>query len=221
MRDEERYSRQKDIVPAERIGVCKATVIGVGAIGRQVALQLTAIGVSSLQLIDFDVVEISNLASQGYFEEDIGKLKVEATAALCMKVNSNLETAVMPERFRRSMEIGTAVFACVDSIDVRRLIWNAVKDKVTFFCDARMSAEVLRVLTVCDSKSRTHYPTTLFHTEEAFAGPCTAKTTIYCANIAAGLMVAQFTKHLRQLPIESDLQLNLLASELNVATACP
>jgi len=34
------------------------------------------------------------------------------------------------------------------------------------------------------------YPTTLFRTEEAFVGPCTAKTTIYCANIAAGLMVA-------------------------------
>ncbi len=221
MRDEERYSRQKDIVPAERIGACKATVIGVGAIGRRVALQLTAIGTPWLQLVDFDLVEASNLASQGYFEEDLGKLKVQATAALCMKVNSNLETAVMPERFRRSMEVGTAVFACVDSIDVRRLIWDAVKDKVTFFCDARMSAEVLRVLTVCDSKSRTHYPTTLFRTEEAFAGPCTAKTTIYCANIAAGLMVAQFTKHLRQLPIESDLQLNLLASELNVAAACP
>jgi len=60
------------------------------------------------------------------------------------------------------------------------------------------------------------YPTTLFRTEEAFVGPCTAKTTIYCANIAAGLMVAQFTKYLRQLPVEADIQLNLLASELSV-----
>ena len=52
---------------------------------------------------------------------------------------------------------------------------------------------------------------------EAFIGPCTAKTTIYCANIAAGLMVAQFTKHLRQLPVGADVQMNLLASELSVA----
>jgi sulfur carrier protein ThiS adenylyltransferase len=84
-----------------------------------------------------------------------------------------------------------------------------------------MSAEVLRVLTACDSESRRHYPTTLFRTEEAFVGACTAKTTIYCANIAAGLMVSQFTKYLRQLPIEPDIQLNLLASELSVAAACP
>jgi len=61
-----------------------------------------------------------------------------------------------------------------------------------------------------------HYPTTLFRTEEAFVGPRTAKTTIYCANIAAGLMVAQFTRYLRQLPAEVDIQMNLLASELSV-----
>jgi len=30
-------------------------------------------------------------------------------------------------------------------------------------------------------------------------------------------MIAQFTKYLRQLPIDPDLQLNLLTSELNVA----
>jgi len=87
---------------------------------------------------------------------------------------------------------------------------------VGFYCDGRMSAEVLRVLTACDAESRRHYPTTLFRTEEAFVGPCTAKTTIYCANIAAGLMVAQFTKYLRQLPVEADVQMNLLASELSV-----
>ena len=79
-----------------------------------------------------------------------------------------------------------------------------------------MSAEVLRVLTACDFESRKHYPTTLFSAEEAYTGPCTAKTTIYCANIAAGLMIAQFTKYLRQLLIEPDIQLNLLASELSV-----
>jgi sulfur carrier protein ThiS adenylyltransferase len=160
------------------------------------------------------------LGQSGLSGEDLGRLKVEATAELCRKVNSGIEIIPVPQRFRRSMEIGNAAFCCVDSIDIRRLIWEAVKDRVSFFGDARMSAEVLRVLTACDAGSQRHYPTTLFRTEEAFVGPCTAKTTIYCANIAAGLMIAQFAKHLRQLPIEPDLQLNLLASELSVADAC-
>jgi hypothetical protein len=219
-RTEECYSRQKDIVPPERIAGCKATVIGVGAIGRQVALQLTALGIPWLQLVDFDGVEASNLASQGYLEEDLGQLKVAATAAHCRRINSGIEITPVAERFRRSMEIGTAVFDCVDQIDVRRLIWEAVKDTALFYADGRMSAEVLRVLTACDSASRQHYPTTLFRTEEAFVGACTAKTTIYCANIAAGMMVAQFTKYLRQLPVEPDIQLNLLAAEMSIADAC-
>ena len=216
---DERYSRQRDIVPPDRLAACKATVIGVGAIGRQVALQLAAMGIPWLQLIDFDQVEESNLASQGYMEDDLGRPKVQATADLCQQVNHHLEVHEINERFRRSMEIGNVVFCAVDRIDVRRLIWESVKDKVSFFADGRMSAEVLRILTACDAVSRTHYPTTLFNADEAFVGPCTAKTTIYCANIAAGLMVAQFTRYLRQLPIDPDLQLNLLASELSVG-AC-
>jgi hypothetical protein len=213
----ERFMRQKDIVPADRLASCKATVIGVGAIGRQVALQLTAMGIPWLQLVDFDTVEANNLASQGYLENDFGKPKVEATTLLCKQINTGVEILWVKQPFRRSMEIGNIVFCAVDRINTRRLIWEAVKDKVNYYCDGRMSAEVLRVLTACDSESRKHYPATLFNADEAFEGPCTAKTTIYCANIAAGLMIAQFTKYLRQLPIDCDIQLNLLASELTVA----
>jgi molybdopterin-synthase adenylyltransferase len=216
---QDRYSRQQDVVPAERIAACKATVIGVGAIGRQVALQLTAMGIPWLQLVDHDRVETPNLASQGYLELDLGYHKVEATAVLCRRINSECEIVPVSERFRRSLSIGSIVFCCVDRIDVRRIIWEAVKDKVGFFVDGRMSAETLRILTAGDVESRQYYPTTLFRSEEAFAGPCTAKTTFYGAIIAAGMMVAQFAKYLRGLPLEPDIQLNLLASEMNVA-AC-
>jgi len=213
----ERYSRQRDLVPPERLATCKATVIGVGAIGRQVALQLTAMGMPWLQLIDFDTVEESNIASQGFLEDDLGRLKVEATAGLCQQINHQLKVHEIGERFRRSTEIGNTVFCCVDSIETRRLIWEAVKDRCSFYVDGRMSAEVLRVLTACDSASRDFYPTTLFAAAEAHAGTCTAKTTIYCANIAAGFMAAQFTKHLRNFPVDADIQLNLLTSEITVS----
>ena len=216
MNEHQRYSRQQDIVPAERLARCRATVVGVGAIGRQVALQLTAIGAQHMQLIDPDTVEISNLASQGYLENDLGKLKVEATAELCRQINNNCEIREINDRFKRSMAIGDIIFTCVDKIEVRRLIWEAVKDRVSFFVDGRMSAEVLRILTACDPVSRQHYPTTLFSAEQAYVGACTAKTTIYCANIAAGFMIAQFTKWLRNLPIDADIQVNLLSMEMNI-----
>jgi sulfur carrier protein ThiS adenylyltransferase len=213
----ERYSRQQDIVPAGRISSCKATVIGVGAIGRQVALQLAAIGIPWLQLIDPDIVEESNLASQGYREMDLNEPKAESTADSCAEINGYVATYSVQERFRRDMETGNVVFCCVDKIDVRKLIWQAVKNKVRFFCDGRMSAEVVRILTACDYESRKYYPTTLFAEQEAYAGSCTAKTTVYCANVVAGLMLAQFAKYLRRLPVDPDVQLNLLTSEISVA----
>ena len=212
----ERYSRQADIVPRQCILECKATVIGVGAIGRQVAIQLTAIGVPHIQLIDFDSVEISNLASQGYLQKNLEQPKIDATAEFCREINYDLQVEVVLDRFKRSTPVGNCVFVCVDSIVTRKHIWDAIKDKVNFFVDGRMSAEVLRVVTACDEKSRSYYPNTLFAAEEAHAGPCTAKTTIYCANIAAGFMLAQFTKYLRLLPVDPDIQINLLASEISV-----
>jgi sulfur carrier protein ThiS adenylyltransferase len=213
----DRDLRQREIVPPERLADCRATVGGVGAIGRQVALQLAAMGVPWLQLVDPDIVEPVNLACQGYLEDDLARTKVSATADLCQQINHGLEVHELSERFRRSLEVGNAVFCCVDAIDTRRLIWQAVQDRVEFWADGRMSAEVLRVLVACDAASRRHYPTTLFAAEQAYAGPCTARSTIFCANIAAGLMIAQFAKFLRRLPVDADLQLNLLAGELTVA----
>lgn len=217
MTTHDRYLRQREIVPPDRLVECRPTVVGVGAIGRQVALQLAAIGVPWLQLVDPDVVEPVNLAPQGYLQDDLERPKVHATADMAQQTNHMLEVHEHQERFRRSMDVGNCLFCCVDNIEVRRHIWNAVQDRVRFFSDGRMSAEVVRVLTACAPGSREHYPSTLFQVEEAYAGSCTAKSTIFTANIAAGLMLEQFTRWLRGLPTDADMQLNLLASELTVS----
>ena len=213
---DQRDLRQREIVPPEKLATCRATVVGVGAIGRQVALQLAAMGIPWLQLIDFDVVEAVNLACQGYLEDDLGLPKVEATADLCQKINHQLEVYTSKERFRRSMETGNCLFSCVDSIETRRFIWEAVKDNVNFLTDGRMSAEVVRVVTATNEVGPDHYPTTLFSADQAQTGSCTAKSTIFTANIAAGLMLEQFSRWLRRMPVDADIQLNLLSSEIAV-----
>ena len=214
----ERYSRQADLVPEKKLAECNITVIGVGAIGRQVALQLAAMGAKHLQLIDFDHVEISNVASQGYYEKDLGKPKVLATSDVCMLINSELTISPVYSRWKRSEEVGNIIFCCVDKIEIRKMIWETLKDKVDFFVDGRMSGEVLRVITANsnDQDSIDHYPETLFAAEDAHVGQCTAKSTIYCANIAAGRMVSRFAMWLRNMPIEPDIILNLLSDDLDI-----
>ena len=81
-----------------------------------------------------------------------------------------------------------------------------------------MLGEVIRVLAVNDEKSRSHYSTTLFRQSEAQAGSCTSRSTIYAAGIAAGLMLHQFTRWLRGLPVDVDTSFNLLAGEYVLGT---
>jgi sulfur carrier protein ThiS adenylyltransferase len=82
-----------------------------------------------------------------------------------------------------------------------------------------MLGEAMRILVAADEVSRRHYPTTLFSASEAHAGLCTARSTIYTANVAAGLMVHQFVRWLRRQPTDADTSLNLLAGELVIG--CP
>jgi sulfur carrier protein ThiS adenylyltransferase len=108
----------------------------------------------------------------------------------------------------------TAIFCCVDSITTRGLIWESVKQHTDLFVDGRMSAETIRVLASDLPSDDSYYASTLFAAEHAYAGSCTAKSTVYTASIAAGLMVSQFTRWLRALPVDRDIMLNLLSAEL-------
>ena len=210
----DRFARQEDLVPQSRLREVFITVIGVGAIGRQVAVQLAAMGAAQLQLIDFDMVEATNVTTQGYFASDIGQPKVVATSRFVQQIEPGISVTTVEDRFRPKQRVGDVVFCCVDSISARAAIWKAANSDCRFWCDGRMLGEILRVLTVADEQGRDHYATTLFEQSDAEPGRCAARSTIYTANIAAGFMLHQFTRWLRDLPIDRDVSLNLLASEL-------
>jgi molybdopterin-synthase adenylyltransferase len=205
-----RFVRQQELVPHDQLERASVTVIGIGAIGRQAALQLAAIGVRKLQLVDFDAVDLTNVTTQGYWNSDIGQPKVLATLAAIAAIDPTIQIEAVADGFRPRMEIGDSVFCCVDSIEARAAIWRSVQGRLRFWADGRMLGEVIRVLAVAYPTSRGHYPYTLFPAADAQQGSCTARSTIYAANIAAGLMVHQFTRWLRNLPVDRDVSLNTL-----------
>jgi len=180
-------------------------VIGVGAIGRQVALQLAALGMPRMTLFDDDHVQTENLAPQGYWPEDLQHTKVTATAEICRRIYPVIDVTPIASRFKRStlrelsFEGDPIAFCCVDSIVSRKMIWETVRSSASFFVDGRMSADVLRVLASDHPAVDDYYASTLFGAAEAYVGACTARSTIYAASVAAGLMVHQFCKWLRGL----------------------
>lgn len=211
---ENRDIRQRELVPPDRLETTEVTVVGVGAIGRQVALQLAAIGVPKIQLIDFDTVEEENLAPQGFREYEIGQKKVVAVKVNCQEINCSVNIQAREGKFRNLWFTGGVLMCCVDSIDTRKTIFEQIKNRADLWIDGRMSAEFMRVLTVYNDKSAKFYETQLFSGNEAYQGSCTAKSTIYCSNVAAGIMVSQFAKWLRGCQLDYNINFNLLTNEL-------
>jgi hypothetical protein len=189
--------------------------LGVGAVGRQVAVQLACIGVRRLQLIDFDSVESTNVTTQGYRDAEVGVQKVDAAAQAVWEIDPGIAVEAISNRYRPSTALYSAVFVCVDKIESRASLWRAGGQRAEFLVDGRLLGETARVIAVGDSESREHYPRTLFTAAEAQQGSCGAQGAIYVAAVVSGIMLAQFARWLRGSKVDSDLSLNLTASELS------
>lgn len=134
----DRFERQSGLIPTARLRDATATVIGVGAIGRQVVIQLASLGVGRLQLIDFDTVEPHNVTTQGYRHAEIGQHKVAATQTSIAEIDPEIHVESWCDRFRRRIKTNDIVFCCVDSIQSWSLIWDHLKSRAQFWADARM-----------------------------------------------------------------------------------
>lgn len=212
----ERFARQETFVPRARLLREEITVIGTGGIGRQVALQLAAMGATSLCLIDFTEVVREQITSQGYLTDDIGRPKAEATGDLCHQTEHLMAIEEIHDRFRSWHAVGTSVFCCVGSPAARAEIWQSVQSRCRFWGDGRLRGESVRVLAAADARTRQHYANSLAQEAGALTAETTSGSTIYAAALAAALLVHQFTRYLRDLPLNADTTFDLIASQLTL-----
>lgn len=66
-------------------------IAGLGGLGSNIAISLARVGIGTLILVDFDVVEPSNLNRQQYFIDQIGDYKVDALTHIITKINPFIE----------------------------------------------------------------------------------------------------------------------------------
>src|SRR5918912_4416871 len=92
-----RYSRHL-IMPEvgrdgqKRLKASGVLLVGAGGLGSPLAMYLAATGVGRLGLVDFDVVDFSNLQRQLlHHTQDVGRPKLESAAEKLRAINPNVE----------------------------------------------------------------------------------------------------------------------------------
>lgn len=115
-----RYSRhlllpEVGVEGQEKICAAKVLCIGTGGLGSPLSLYLTAAGVGKLGLVDFDVVDSSNLQRQIiHGESTVGQLKVDSAKKRLADMNSSVE--VVTYNTRLSSENAMDIFKDWDII---------------------------------------------------------------------------------------------------------
>lgn len=216
---EDRFTRQDDFVPRDKLAEVSPVVIGVGAVGRPLVIQLVSMGAKDISLIDHDTVEESNVVTQGYFTSDINSRKVYAALSVMHEFTNEVLTHRVADRKFQSSDLEglsrPVVFACVDCIEVRAHIFRACgRYGVPLMVDARIAQEQIQVLTVTPD-TRDAYHDTLFPASETHEGNCTARGTIYNGHIASGMMLHQFTRWLRDIKTDPRITYDLRGSTIH------
>lgn len=210
------YRRQSAICPTEKFQSQEFVIVGVGAVGHEVAMQLASMGSTRVFIVDFDRVEDHNCLCQGYLTSDIGKIKVDAAALLMGSVTPR--GMIVEERDCKIQEAtglpdDAVWFSCTDSMSSRKATHYKFKQmRGQLLLDSRVLGETIRVCT--DDVSDEYYPTTLCEDSEMVQGSCHAQMVMFGARIAASLLVQQMTVWLRGGQVIKDMTLNLASLDL-------
>jgi sulfur carrier protein ThiS adenylyltransferase len=110
-------------------------IAGLGGLGSAIAIALARIGVGKLILVDFDVVEPSNLNRQQYFVHQIGMPKVEALQKNIATINPYVKVQTYQEKLDRNnveriFEEAVVVVEAFDRAEEKAMLINAVSEKM-------------------------------------------------------------------------------------------
>ena len=86
---------------AKKLKKAKVCILGLGGLGSNVAVLLARAGIGYLKLVDFDVVEASNLNRQQYRISHIGIKKTEAIKIIIKEINPFVEIETLDVKVDR------------------------------------------------------------------------------------------------------------------------
>lgn len=213
MRDDSpiRYSR---LVAVEEIGKegvrllseASVAVVGCGALGSMVAMQLAASGIGTLRLIDFDSIDISNLQRQLFFKtSETGLKKAEMLRDRIIALNPSVSVEVLEKIL--TLNNGASIIEGVDIVveatdnpSSMSAIDKLCEEKSLPCTMAGVNGFTGQILSSLPGGRR--YSDLFPHLPESDLLPCSmAGVTAPTAAIAASIQTAEVIKYIVGLPL--------------------
>ena len=211
------WSRQGEWFDGERYKK-QIHVIGVGATGSWLVLQLAKMGAQQIHIWDFDIVEEHNVANQIYSMEDCGKFKVDALETIILE-QTGAHVIKHNEAYDNTKkgQLSGVVFNLVDTMAMRKEFFEGsfrFNPRISLIVETRMSIDCGRVYAFnpMDAKSCSHYATTLYGDDEAEVSFCGSSLSIVTsASNIASYAVWCLIKDYKHLTQQNELIIDYLA----------
>ena len=177
----------------------RVTVIGTGATGSWLVLQLAKLGITDIVVYDFDIVEEHNIPNQIFGIKHVGMPKVEALKEIVQEY-TGLEITAKNEKCE-AQRLSGYVYLMVDSMAERKRIFEQsikMKRAVSLLVEPRMGLDVGRVynvnpISVSQVKA---YEGCHYSDDEAEVSACgTSMTVITSAQTIASWCARQLINH--------------------------
>ncbi|HSB05381.1 MAG TPA: sulfur carrier protein ThiS adenylyltransferase ThiF [Thermodesulfobacteriota bacterium] len=110
-------------------------IAGLGGLGSSIAIALARLGVGTLILVDFDIVEPSNLNRQQYFLQQTGMPKVQALQENLSKINPYVKIQPCIEKITRDnidriFSEAEVVVEAFDRAEQKAMLINTISEKM-------------------------------------------------------------------------------------------
>ena len=195
-------------------------VLGVGALGSKVALELACLGVKDMMVYDFDIVEAHNLSNQAYLTSQVDMLKTDAiTQLISQKTGQGCKVQSFGELNEDSfkhLHDATHIFLAFDSFEVRIMALKMIEasNLFAFTFDARLGAYHGNAAYVGEGRDVMAYREWLEKMMENRGEPETSACGLpislgFTSSAVAGIMVSMFVNHCNKRLLCNATELNL------------
>jgi molybdopterin/thiamine biosynthesis adenylyltransferase len=178
----------------------RINVIGAGATGSKVVMELAKLGLTDIHVWDFDDVESHNIPNQAFGLQHIGMKKVDALKEVVEQFTGTSIHTHDHKVTGEDEDLSGVVFLLTDTMSSRKEIWeNAIRFKMNIqvMIETRMGADVGRIYTVnpTNPKQIKMWEATLVDDDVAEESMCGGSVSVGpTASILSGFAVWQMMR---------------------------